>query len=724
MMKRFTALLLTGILLLSLFPAAASAAALSADANKYDFFTSYCGTPNASGVNTYSECYQTSDFIPVKAGDTVTAGPFRDGQTVYATVYKSDKQTVVKQITALSGLTNVGDLNGAGYIRSYTVPANGAYVRLTLGAEYYNTFYVSVNAPFTAAEYTAMIAAEGKNAYLDFARASKTKFSGKKLIAVGDSVGHGSYEKNYEGADKNAVKIAFAGRMKNLLGFGSYTNAAAGGATFTDKHSTRILKQINNNAKADTEYLLIEGGMVDLYAYAGKVEPCGYLSASFDPATFAPENTFIGGLERSLHAATTNSPNAVIAFLIPYEVHIAYAGMFGWDRLFQYIPIVCEKWGVPVIDLYHNEAVNRVMNYVDDIGPNLVFWDNLHCAPHTYTACSLEAAMQFLNLPKYDKNNRKTPTNIPANIAKATWACPEPKTTPARLSFPENLYTGNNLTASTDGNSIPFITTDYIAVNPGDVITFGPVTPYTKSLVQLFDSSKKNVSKKHIANKVPFDTKTPGLTTVEMTLAHVYANGRLALQYTVPAGVKYVKVTFPKASAPVVTVNHPYTEEQYNGWVTSFNSGKPVVYTAPETTASPVTTKAPETTKAPVTTQVPVTTKAPETTAVPTTPAPETTVVPTTAAVTTKEVTTQESTTAAITEKAPEVSTAAPTDPSEPVTTEVPTETDAPATGAPAATSDDEVPEPGIRNGCFSFCGSAAAICLAALPLLLRRRRK
>ncbi len=537
----------------------------------FDFYKSYCGIITADGKNIYNIKYQTSAATAVKAGDKVTMAPVYAGQEQFLTVFDS-KGKVLEQVSDFSKLTVLDSFDGDYHIVQYTMPEGATKVRVVCVAEAYRVFMASKNnAAFVKSAYLNAIQKTGLQEYFDFLFADKSAYEGKTLLWCGDSVGAGSYEHHYEGADLAGVtsktgKPSWAGRTANLLGLSSYKNTSKGGSCYTTKHSAANIQTQVANGKGKYDILVMEGGNVDTGGYASKVVPIGYLSDSYDPSTFSPPETLMGGMELAFYNATTMYKDSVIVCIVPYRVPPNKNFVAAWERNYQYYSVVCEKWGIPIIDLYHNDATNEAIDY-DSRSAGLFFYDNLHCTPFGYTVSTLEICMAMLNIGKYDEADRHMPDEVPYFITKEGSQEPQKGTQEdIVVPLPGNVYsfaTQDSGIIAEDCKSLKdgeFVTSDWISVKEGDKVYFGPSSPYEVPHLVGYDDKKEPV--------------TGQVNSFGVEPYGYFNSGRLIFEYTVPEGVSYVRACFSNTVVPVVTVNAPFTRDRYNLVVSAALEGR------------------------------------------------------------------------------------------------------------------------------------------------------
>lgn len=704
--------------------------------NLYDFTKSYCGIVKSDGANIYSHRYHTSDYIKVSSGDVITFGPAMNYQNQYLSTFDSSKN-VLQRISDIAQFKIESDL-GAGYsILSYVIPNGVSYVRVTTLADFYNTFAVTNNAPFNKQTYLSYLDSAGLRSYYDFILNRDASLQGKKLLWCGDSIGVGLYEHYYPGTDgtnctkynkDNGEHPAWAQRVASLLGGVSATNVSRGGASISTKRANipNLFTQVKSNASSSYDYIVIEGGSVDVGGSNGIKAPLGKLSDSFELSAFDGEDTFIGALERCFYYATKQAPKAHIVFLIAYSMPKFPNNANAWEEYWQYVPVVCEKWGVSYIDLYNNDYVNKVFDTNRTPNGNSTtafYYDGLHVSPMGYSVTSFEIAMELASVPVYEQSTRHIPDNVPEILRKGstTAETTEGKTEPVtpydkinNLFVKGTISDGRMDSKGTDiSDPAKYFTTDYISVTPGSTLYFGAANPDQGYQLIGFDNNKKAVNG-WVSAKV-------------MTKFAALDNGNAVLAYKIPAGVTKVRITFHVGIDPLITIDQPFDKEVYTDFLNRETQEQTTAAvttqtSAPMTTATPVTT-----TFAPVTT-TPVTTAEVTAAAPITTQTSDVTVSPESSSVeppiSSDSIPESQGTTA----NEPGTSVPTSTDSSAPVTTASESPSDPSVTTSLPVPKDTETETddtaPAVEKGCGSYSGIAFVIILTSLLSFVGFRRK
>ena len=182
---------------------------------------------------------------------------------------------------------------------------------------------------------------------------------GKTALFVGDSITYGGTDGGW---------VSRIGRENSLIA----TNAGVSGSAISITNRVangdrkRILTQLQNNKNNTYDYVIMHGGMND----AWDSWTVGDVSDSFEVADF-DNTTYAGGLEELFYYAKQYYPNATLGFIVNYATPMsttsgsaATSGVY-----FRMAKKVCEKWGIPYIDLFDGEVEvdGKMLSYSYDI---------------------------------------------------------------------------------------------------------------------------------------------------------------------------------------------------------------------------------------------------------------------------------------------------------------------------------------------------------------------
>ena len=199
--------------------------------------------------------------------------------------------------------------------------------------------------------------------------------AGKKVLFCGDSICAASV---YDYKDQTFW--GWAGRIASATG-ALYINLGRDGASLsTCRGENRILAQIEKAKGTDFDLIVLHGGVND----AWDSWQVGEMTDSFDPAFF-DTNTCAGGLEELFFYTKQFFPGTKTVFVANFPCPSSKIGrLANMDDYFGVILKICEKWGIPALDLYHDEAfaeefkVKEKVNTADFVHPNGKGYDLLY----------------------------------------------------------------------------------------------------------------------------------------------------------------------------------------------------------------------------------------------------------------------------------------------------------------------------------------------------------
>lgn len=206
-----------------------------------------------------------------------------------------------------------------------------------------------------------------------------SNLTGKSVLFCGDSISYGQWD-TVVGGGGWGTRIAAAYSMKS-------DNPSMGGYSISNIRGGRIIDQFKNYTSKQYDYVILQGGVNDAWGdiNTGVVAEPGEMTNSYDLRDF-DITTFAGGLEELFLTAKKNWPNAKIGYMTTF----ATPNSKGIGRTAEMDPYyaqaikICEKWGINLLDLYHDQYVNdklmavKTYNYLKDpIHPNAKGYDRL-----------------------------------------------------------------------------------------------------------------------------------------------------------------------------------------------------------------------------------------------------------------------------------------------------------------------------------------------------------
>ncbi len=205
----------------------------------------------------------------------------------------------------------------------------------------------------------------------------ENKLYGKRIVWDGDSICAG------KAFDDTKESDAWAGRIaeKNLM---IYKNYAKGGGTVTEnvtysdgvklRHSVSATLDRMYEENLEADYIILEGGTNDAdllgTVIRGEAERFGVL----DPHDFSGEydrDTFSGALESVFYRATRLWKGKKIAYIVAHKMGAKNAIGYTADvnnrrAYFERAIAICEKWGIPYLDLWKDCYLNPKLSWMYD----------------------------------------------------------------------------------------------------------------------------------------------------------------------------------------------------------------------------------------------------------------------------------------------------------------------------------------------------------------------
>lgn len=194
---------------------------------------------------------------------------------------------------------------------------------------------------------------------------------GKKALFCGDSISWGQWD--------NSIRDAYAGRIADQFSM-RVNNASVGGSSLSTVRSARIVDQVKDNAKyGPYDYVILQGGVNDAWGNVstGEYAPWGEMTDSFDCKDFDVD-TYAGALEELFYYTFLHNPNAIVGYIYTFATPTSGLGHTGdMEPYYAVADKICAKWGVQVLDLYHDRYVSNEMLQVKT-APNEYLKDALH----------------------------------------------------------------------------------------------------------------------------------------------------------------------------------------------------------------------------------------------------------------------------------------------------------------------------------------------------------
>ncbi|MBQ9953130.1 MAG: hypothetical protein IJO92_02215 [Clostridia bacterium] len=360
-------------------------------ANFYNEETTESGNLKMDGKEGTNERYVRTEYISVSEGNKIVFGPVRKTQAVLGHFYDADgnaielinvnneklnteyafkatiqeKDVEIQADGSVVGELKTKEVDGMLMV-SITAPEGAAYVRLQANAKEEDQFYIRINNEFSLADYQCRTNSDA-NALTNIEK-------DQMFLVVGDSLCSAAADPTDKGWRGRIVRdygvvTSYSAQGGSALSTIRYLKANDDANLDTDTNINSrqcIVNQINEwrDSGRPFEYILLEGGGNDCsqdaeVGYWLNDDPSTgvklFNPTSYDPKDFAPESTFVGGLERAIYSAIkTYGDTAAIGFMSIYDgPYYGTSGKFaGMGKYFEHAQEICDKWGVPYLDLY------------------------------------------------------------------------------------------------------------------------------------------------------------------------------------------------------------------------------------------------------------------------------------------------------------------------------------------------------------------------------------
>lgn len=233
-------------------------------------------------------------------------------------------------------------------------------------------------------------------------RNSYNPLYGKKVVFAGDSI--------CDGSSANDGKHGYAGRIgnnNNML----WLNAGISGATFTSglSGSSGVISETNFE---DADYLIIEGGTndADLIGDARTEKPSNFGTYSMSDFQYDFSNTtYCGAIEYLFKKILNEYSDKKVGVIIAQKMGqlnsstTDYTAENNNRRLyFETLIKLCEKWGVPYLNLWDESNLNPMIpsqyEYGQESSEGKMYTDGQHLTSkgYDYLASKIEAWMKTL----------------------------------------------------------------------------------------------------------------------------------------------------------------------------------------------------------------------------------------------------------------------------------------------------------------------------------------
>ena len=350
------------------------------------------------GTEGSSSNHYASDYIPVVNGEfysmPVDPDYFGEAGASRIACYDSKKEFIGQVEGTIKDFICTIQIDNASvaYIRTTIRKAQNYQYKWRQNFETYmvvnSAIYPNRYIPYGATSYYAdyELAPQAINLF--------NPLFGKSVVFDGDSICNASSE---------GTSLGWAGRigLRNRM---MWQNWAIGGGTITDisgKHC--ISSQSYENANPD--YIIIEGGTNDadiIGSILNNNKPTLFGSYDLDKYDGDYNNTtYCGAIEFLFKRLLTNYPSAKIGVIIAPKMGVlsSYTKEKNNRRAyFETLMILCEKWGIPYLNLWDRGRLNPSLSVFYNNGEDSFYTDGQHLTAKGYDVITpmIEAWMKTL----------------------------------------------------------------------------------------------------------------------------------------------------------------------------------------------------------------------------------------------------------------------------------------------------------------------------------------
>lgn len=261
----------------------------------------------------------------------------------------------------------------------------------------------------------------------------ETVLTGKKILFTGGSITEAYCERENKRRD---ISYGWASRIGEYNQMTWITTARGGASISNCRGDNTILNQLKSKQNYSYDIILLQGGTNDAWDSV----PVGTLTSGFASADSYDLSTFAGGLEATISFAKEHFPDAWIAYNITFRLPLATQGrMSDMSEYVSLIQEACDKWGVPYLDMYHDDDLNDLLEvgtstrYLSDhIHPNSPAYELLYPVVETWL---ITAYGEYLNPADPVSASDPEPVSEPTSESRPDPSSDEPaRTEPTDIS--------------------------------------------------------------------------------------------------------------------------------------------------------------------------------------------------------------------------------------------------------------------------------------------------
>ncbi len=272
---------------------------------------------------------------------------------------------------------------------------------------------------------------------------------GANAVYAGDSLMYAARD----GADGSHTAIAgWPGRLAKAYSM-TFKNYGIGGhqiSCFLGRgDAPPIYNQINKQISAQTakereavEYVILNGGINDVNRDGVQI---GAMTDDFDGFDI---RTYAGALEQTFATARRAYPNATVGFIILFKMPLAVqrtpaedTPCRDMDTMRDYVDItmaICEKWGVPYLNMFDDAEFNELLQTNDGNTPYMDRSDMLHLNAAGYELTMPYVAAWMESLEKqyvsYDQILDGVSVSLSDGVFVSVWAKDIAEATDAKMT--------------------------------------------------------------------------------------------------------------------------------------------------------------------------------------------------------------------------------------------------------------------------------------------------
>lgn len=233
-------------------------------------------------------------------------------------------------------------------------------------------------------------------------------------------------------------RIGWAGRVGEANQM-DWVNHGQGGwavSNIRGDHVT-ICTQLMNTDVESYDMIILQGGVNDAWGNA----PLGKMSDKFSSYQSYNPITFAGGLERTFAYVREKNPDAVVGYIINFKFLNASDGAtvkidgkteYLLNHMEAYVDMtkqICEKWGVPNLDLYTNDELTAKLHPLDVTGrySTKYLFDFIHPSSEGYDVLTPYVEEFLVDLITVAENAEEN-TTVEEDISEAETAVDKTET--------------------------------------------------------------------------------------------------------------------------------------------------------------------------------------------------------------------------------------------------------------------------------------------------------